>query len=108
MIGETGPSAISSIGAYRTLQGAYTTLSVPGSTETLAAGIDDPGEVCGTYSAGGVANGFVYRNGAYATHASVNPPPLRVPSTITRAAHFRTRRERCCLFPLDGFWFTTS
>jgi uncharacterized membrane protein len=45
----------------------FTELSFPGSTRTVAAGIDDAGHIVGWYENDGRTAGFVYRDGAYTT-----------------------------------------
>jgi probable HAF family extracellular repeat protein len=52
---------------------AFTPIDVPGSTSTLVTGINDAGQIVGTYTTGlGTAtNAFVYSNGAYTT---IQPP----------------------------------
>lgn len=47
-------------------QYTYTKIMYPGSTWTEAAGINDAGQVVGTYTdAAGIAHGFLYQNGVY-------------------------------------------
>jgi len=47
-------------------QYAYTKIMYPGSTWTEASGINDVGQVVGTYTdTAGIAHGFLYQNGVY-------------------------------------------
>lgn len=49
-------------------QYTYTKIMYPGSTWTEASGINDQGQVVGTYTdTAGIAHGFVYHNGTYTT-----------------------------------------
>jgi len=45
----------------------YVRLSVPGSTETWATGINARGDIVGVYFVGDVRNGYVFHKGAYTT-----------------------------------------
>jgi probable HAF family extracellular repeat protein len=55
-------------------KGVYTTISVPGSTQTWATGINDQGQIVGSYNTGHGFNGFLYSNGIY-TKISVPSAP---------------------------------
>ena len=46
---------------------AYSTLDVPGSTDTFSVGINVSGAATGSYSAGSRELGFVYSDGTYTT-----------------------------------------
>jgi uncharacterized membrane protein len=66
LVGFSGYGAFYYDGAH------YTVLAAPGATlGTLARGVNRHGEVSGTYATGTssapIANGFLYRNGAYTT-----------------------------------------
>ena len=45
----------------------YTTIDVPGSTETEAYGINAHGQIVGLYDAGDTTHGFLLSNGSYTT-----------------------------------------
>jgi hypothetical protein len=47
----------------------YTNLSAPGSTSTVANGINNSGQIVGTFIAGGFTDGFTYSGGSYTTNA---------------------------------------
>jgi uncharacterized membrane protein len=47
-------------------QGNYTTLDVPGSTNTVTNGINALGQIVGYYSDGAGIHGFVLEQGSYA------------------------------------------
>jgi probable HAF family extracellular repeat protein len=47
--------------------GAFTTLSIPGATDVMAFGVNDLGQIVGTYIAGGIDHGFLYSGGSYVT-----------------------------------------
>jgi len=44
-----------------------TPIDVPGSTETVAVGINSNGEIAGRYTSGGVQHGFLLSGGAFST-----------------------------------------
>ncbi len=49
-------------------QGALTRISVPGSADTVANGIDNQGQIVGYYNGqSGPINGFVYADGQFAS-----------------------------------------
>lgn len=66
-------SAIAWVALFVTVPAAqaqytYTKIMYPGSTWTEAAGVNDLGQVVGTYTdPAGVAHGFLYHNGVYST-----------------------------------------
>jgi hypothetical protein len=45
----------------------YTTLQVPGSSSTMAYGVNNNGDVVGTFISGGVESGFLYTGGVFQT-----------------------------------------
>jgi uncharacterized membrane protein len=47
--------------------GVSSNISVPNSTQTVASGINDNGDIVGTFSDAGGVHGFVYSGGAYTT-----------------------------------------
>src|SRR5262249_15005641 len=47
--------------------GAFTTLDDPWGTDSVATGINDPGQIVGHYSNGSVQHSFLYSAGAYIT-----------------------------------------
>jgi hypothetical protein len=47
----------------------YTTLQVPGSTYTVALGVNNNGDIVGTYISNGVQSGFLYSGGNFQTIA---------------------------------------
>ena len=53
--------------------GSFTTINYPGSSETLSFGINDSGQVVGTYTLGNINYGFVYSDGNFST---VNIPGM--------------------------------
>jgi probable HAF family extracellular repeat protein len=58
--------------------GSFTTLDAPGSTLTLALGINDAGQIVGEYEASGRFHGFLLSGGSFTT---LDPPG----STFTNA-----------------------
>jgi len=50
----------------------YTTLQVPGSSNTWATGVNNNGDIIGYYTSGGVTQGFLFTNGEFQT---ISPCP---------------------------------
>jgi probable HAF family extracellular repeat protein len=61
-----------SVGAFSQQSFQYTTLQVPGSTFTMAYGINNNGDIVGYSVSGRVASGFLYSNGTFQT---ISPCP---------------------------------
>src|SRR5207244_8510517 len=76
-------------------QGAfnYATLDFPGSTATLALGINDHGQIVGRYTAGGTTQGFLLSDGSYTT--------LAFPGSATTAAEANNTNH---LVEVDDFY----
>src|SRR5262249_47353095 len=62
--------------------GAYTILDVPGATDTEAYGINNVGQIVGSYRNSTGTHGFLLSNGAYAT---LDGPSISFPITYTVA-----------------------
>jgi PEP-CTERM motif len=75
------PCCSSALAGFLYSNGAYTTLDVPGSSETYdASGINDSGQIIGYFAIGFANYGYLYSNGVY-TILDV-PGPSAVPMAI--------------------------
>src|SRR5262245_54022002 len=78
----------------------YTDINVPGPTSTTAVGINDSGEVSGSYQLIGVYNGFTELNGNYTT---VNYPSFQV--SDTHGAKLNNDGDVVGWFPYSGYQY---
>jgi len=65
---------------FRLVNGKYTTIGYPNAQVTYALGINDNGDVVGTYASSLVSNGFLWKNGTFTT---INYPYAKYGTVLT-------------------------
>ena len=67
IVGFYSPAGSTTVRGFLLVDGTYTDIQFPGSTITNPQDINEKGEICGRYVAGGIQHGFTLIEGSYAS-----------------------------------------